>query len=109
MKTFNLNSTSSTIENVNSDLSMTLIPGDKHIGQTDLIIQALKTQGTTSLMTSASVTTMNNRIAPIQVSTDESYVEKIETTLRSYIPKTGYDRSAERFRNKNGAIYSLFV
>lgn len=81
--TFNLNSTSSTIENVNSDLSMTLIPGDKHIGQTDLIIQALKTQGTTSLMTSASVTTMNNRIAPIQVSTDESYVEKIETTMNS--------------------------
>ena len=80
---FTLNSTKATLDNVNSDLSMTLIPGDKHIGQTDLIIQALKTQGTTSLMTSASVTTMNNRIAPIQVSTDESYVEKIETTMNS--------------------------
>ena len=62
---------------------MTLIPGDKHIGQTDLIIQALNAQGTTSLMTSASITTMNNRIAPIQVSTDESYVEKIETTMNT--------------------------
>ena len=80
---FNLNSSTPTVENVSSDLSMTLIPGDKHIGQTDLIIQALNAQGTTSLMTSASITTMNNRIAPIQVSTDESYVEKIETTMNS--------------------------
>ena len=80
---FNLNSSSPTVENVSSDLSMTLIPGDKHIGQTDLIIQALNAQGTTSLMTSASITTMNNRIAPIQVSTDESYVEKIETTMNT--------------------------
>lgn len=78
---FALNSSKAAVENVNSDLNMTLIPGDKHIGTTDLIVQALKTQGTTSLMTSASVTTMNNRIAPIQVSTDESYVEKIETTM----------------------------
>ncbi len=81
--TFNLNSSAASVEGVTSNLGMTLIPGDKHIDTTSLIMQALKTQGTTSLMTSASVTTMNNRIAPIQVSTDESYVEKIETTMNS--------------------------
>lgn len=80
---FDLTSTSASLEGVSSNLGMTLIPGDKHIDTTNLVIQALKTQGTTSLMTSASVTTMNNRIAPIQVSTDESYVEKIETTMNS--------------------------
>ena len=62
-------------------LAMSLLPRDKHIGQTDLIFDALNTQGTTSLVTSASVTTLNNKIAPIQVSTNESYVEKIETTM----------------------------
>lgn len=81
--TFNMTSATPTLEGVSSNLGMTLIPKDKHIDTTNLVIQALKTQGTTSLMTSASITTMNNRIAPIQVSTDESYVEKIETTLNS--------------------------
>lgn len=80
---FDLTSSTASLEGVTSNLGMTLIPGDKHIDTTNLVIQALKTQGTTSLMTSASVTTMNNRIAPIQVSTDESYVEKIETTMNS--------------------------
>lgn len=79
----NLTSATPSIENISSNLNMTLIPGDKHIGETNLIVQALNDQGTTSLVTSASVTTMNNRIAPIQVSTDESYVEKIETTMNS--------------------------
>ena len=64
-------------------LTMALLPGDKHIGDSQLIFDALNEQGTTSLVTSASVTTLNNRIAPIQVSTDESYVEKIETTMNS--------------------------
>ncbi|MBR1945710.1 MAG: hypothetical protein IJ846_05425 [Alphaproteobacteria bacterium] len=64
-------------------LGMTLVPGDRHIGTTNLIFDALNTQGTTTLVTSASVTTLNNRIAPIQISTNESYVEKIETTMNS--------------------------
>ncbi len=68
---------------VTDSLNMALIPGDKHIGDTTLLFDALNEQGTTTLVTSASVTTLNNRIAPIQVSTDESYVEKIETTMNS--------------------------
>lgn len=81
--TFNLSSSSGVIDGSNSTIGMALIPGDKHIDPIDLTINALRQQGTTSLMTSASITTMNNRIAPIQVSTDQSYVEKIETTMNS--------------------------
>lgn len=44
------------------------------------IIEALSTQGTTSLVTSATVITMNNKIAPVQVATNESYIEKVEKT-----------------------------
>ena len=81
--TFKLSSSPAVIDGSSSSLGMALIPGDKHISPIDLTINALKQQGTTSLMTSASITTMNNRIAPIQVSTDQSYVEKIETTMNS--------------------------
>lgn len=78
----NLNITANpTTPTTTSGLGMSLIPGDSHIGDTNLIFDALNAQGTTSLVTSATVTTMNNRIAPIQVSTNEAYVEKIETTI----------------------------
>ena len=63
---------SSTAQSTKS-LGMTLLPNDKHFGETSLIFDALNTQGTTSLVTSATATTLNNRIAPIQVSTNESY------------------------------------
>ncbi|MBR1777661.1 MAG: hypothetical protein IJ752_03640 [Alphaproteobacteria bacterium] len=78
-----LNFTLSSSAQSTGNLQMALLPGDKHIGDTNLIFDALNTQGTTSLVTSAAVTTLNNRIAPIQVSTNESYVEKIETTMNS--------------------------
>ena len=43
------------------------------------IIQALSTQGKTALVTSTSVTTLNNKVAPVQVTTQENYVK--ETTI----------------------------
>ena len=46
---------------------------------TNAIIQALSTQGKTSLVTSTSVTTLNNKVAPVQVTTQENYVK--ETTI----------------------------
>ena len=73
---------SSTAQQTGS-LGMTLVPRDQHIDNLDLIFNALNTQGTTSLVTSATITTLNNKIAPIQVSTNESYVERIETTMNS--------------------------
>ena len=46
----------------------------------NILVDALKSQGTVSTVTSASVITMNNKIAPIQVSTNEAYISKTETT-----------------------------
>ena len=47
---------------------------------TRLLFEALSTQGATSLVTSTTVTTLNNKVAPVQVSTNTAYVEKTETT-----------------------------
>ena len=58
-------------------LSMALVDGKKW--DTNSIIQALSTQGKTSLVTSTSVTTLNNKVAPVQVTTQENYVK--ETTI----------------------------
>ena len=59
---------------------MTLIrPSSKWRG-TSGIIQALSTQGKTSLVTSASVTTLNNRAAPVQITTTQNYVKEVSVT-----------------------------
>lgn len=47
---------------------------------TSLLLEALSTQGTTTLVTSSTVTTLNNKVAPVQVSTNTSYIEQTETT-----------------------------
>ncbi len=60
-------------------LSMTLLKPDSKWSSSKAIIQALSTQGKTSLVTSASATTLNNKVAPIQVTTQENYVK--ETTV----------------------------
>ncbi len=47
---------------------------------TELMLEALSTQGTTTLVTSSTVTTLNNKVAPVQVSTNTSYIKQTETT-----------------------------
>ncbi len=44
------------------------------------ILKALSTQGDASLVTTATVTTMNNKVAPIQVSESEDYLSNLERT-----------------------------
>lgn len=61
----------------NGMLTMTLLDGNWK--NSNSIIQALSTQGKTSLVTSTSVTTLNNKVAPVQVTTQENYVK--ETTI----------------------------
>ena len=46
------------------------------------IIDALATQGNVSLLTTSTVTTLNNKPAPIQVSRTQSYVRNITSTIR---------------------------
>ena len=44
------------------------------------IINAFSTQGKVSLVTSASVTTLNNQPVPVQVGRDTSYIQSVSTT-----------------------------
>ncbi len=44
------------------------------------VIEALSDQGRVSVVTSTAVTTMNNRVAPVQVATQRSFIRSIETT-----------------------------
>ena len=60
-------------------LSMTLLKPGKWSG-TQAVVDALSTQGKTRLVTSASVTTLNNKVAPVNVSTSQNYVKEVTVT-----------------------------
>lgn len=64
---------------VSGALSMTLLRPNRW-KDTNAIIQALSTQGKTSLVTSASVTTLNNKVAPVQITTSQNYVREVTVT-----------------------------
>ncbi len=61
-------------------LSMTLIKPDSKWNGSEAFIQAFSTLGKASLVTSASVTTLNNKAAPIQITTEENYVRETRVT-----------------------------
>lgn len=56
--------------------SATENPFDKWRGS-EAVIEAISKQGTVSVVTSTAVTTLNNKIAPVQVTTDRAYVSEI--------------------------------
>ena len=59
------------------NLSMSLVQGDVNVS---VIMQSLSSQTTTSLVTSGTVTTLNNRPAPIQVVKKQSYLKEMTKT-----------------------------
>jgi len=61
------------------NLSMTLLKPGKWSGS-KAIINALSTQGKTQMVTSSSVTTLNNKVAPVQISTSKNYLKEITVT-----------------------------
>lgn len=72
-------------------LSMALIDPKSRWKDSAAIIQAFSRQGKTSLVTSSSVTTLNNKIAPVQVSTSQNYVKETNVTTSG----TGNDKDVE--------------
>lgn len=72
-------------------LSMTLLKPSSKWKDTNAVIQAFSTQGKTSLVTSASVTTLNNKVAPIQITTQQNYVKETNVSTSG----TGRDRSVD--------------
>lgn len=78
-------------EDITKNLTMTLLPGNITV---DAAIQALSTQGVTNLITSGTVTTLNNRPAPIQVVKKQNYISEI-TKTNSGGDASYYDISTE--------------
>jgi len=61
-------------------LSMTLLKPSSKWKDSQAIIEAFSTQGKTSLVTSSSVTTLNNKVAPVQITTSQNYVKEVSIT-----------------------------
>lgn len=72
-------------------LSMMLLKPDKKWTNSSAIIQAFSVLGKTALVTSASATTLNNKVAPIQITTQENYVKETNVSTSG----SGTDRSVD--------------
>ena len=72
------------------NLTMTLLKPGKLSGS-NAIINALSSQGKTQLVTSSSVTTLNNKVAPVQISTSKNYLKEITVTSSG----SGEDRTTD--------------
>lgn len=78
-------------EDITDNLTMALLPGNWNISAS---VKALSTQGSTSLVTSGTVTTLNNKPAPIQVVRKQNYISEI-TKTNSGGDANYYDLSVE--------------
>lgn len=83
----NLAGASGLADDVTKNLSMSIAPGNWNAGA---FIQAISTQNNTTLVTSGTVTTLNNKPAPIQVTRKENYISEI-TKTNSGSSDTGSD------------------
>ena len=72
-------------------LAMTLVKEGSKFKNSQAIIQAISSQGKTSRVTTSSVTTLNNKVAPVQVSTSKNYLKEITVTSSG----SGDDRSTD--------------
>ena len=70
---------------------MMLLKPDSKWMNSKAIIQAFSVLGKTALITSASATTLNNKVAPIQITTQENYVKETNVSTSG----TGSDRSVD--------------
>ena len=61
-------------------LSMTLLRPSSRWKDSQAIIEAFSSQGKTSIVTSSSVTTLNNKVAPVQIMTAQNYVREVSVT-----------------------------
>ncbi len=78
-------------DDVTKNLTLGIMPGNWNINAS---IQALSKRNTTNLVTSGTVTTMNNKPAPIQVVKKQNYISEI-TKTNSGGDSDSYDLSTE--------------
>lgn len=80
-------------EDVTKNLTMAIKPGNWSVSA---FIQAISKQNNTTLVTSGTVTTLNNKPAPIQVTRKENYISEItKTNSGSSDTSSDYDVSTE--------------
>ena len=88
--TANFLGTSSAFEGAAS-LTMTLAKPSSKFAGSEGVIQALSKQGKVHQVTSASITTLNNKVAPVQVSKTQNYLKEIKVTSSG----SGDDKSTD--------------
>ncbi len=80
-------------DEIEKNINMTIAPGNWNV---TTFIQALSEKNNTTLVTSGTVTTLNNKPAPIQVTRKENYISEItKTNSGSSDTGTDYDISTE--------------
>lgn len=84
-----LTSTEATVAGMGVSITDAVKKPYKHWNGSQAVMDALSQQGNVSIMTSTSVTTLNNKPAPVQVSTESSYMASITRTTT----ELGYDIS----------------
>ena len=85
------------------NLAMTIVKDNSKFNGTQSIIQAFSTQGKTRQLTSASVTTMNNKVAPVQITTSKNYVKEINVTTSG----TGDNQNTETDMDTDTLTYGF--
>ena len=61
-------------------MTVGIFGSNNKFGGTNAIINALSSQGDTSVVTTATVTTMNNKVAPVQIAQNRNYVSGVSST-----------------------------
>lgn len=90
---FTISSPDSLSDEIKKNIDMTIAPEHWNITS---FIQALSQKNNTTLVTSGTVTTLNNKPAPIQVTRKENYISEItKTNSGSSDTGTDYDVSTE--------------
>ena len=77
---YSLTSSASSAGTTAGLLSMTLLKPSSKWKDSRAIVEAFSTQGKTSIVTSSSVTTLNNKVAPVQITTAQNYVREVSVT-----------------------------
>lgn len=91
-------------DDVVQNLGMTIMPGDWKV---EAGIQALSKKNTVNLVTSGTVTTMNNKPAPIQVVKKQNYISEITKTNSGGSDSDSYDLSTETEEIETGFTMSV--
>lgn len=100
-----LNSAAGLSEDVTKNLTMSIMPGN---WSANSFIQAISEQNQTTLVTSGTVTTLNNKPAPIQVTRKENYISEItKTNSGSSDTSSDYDVSTETEEIETGFTLNL--